>query len=164
MIIIEWIALAWLIKWVIDRIPDQSYTKKDMEKFWVTKFDETSIVDPRKVSQFDESFLRRFKRRLVSKYFRRGISNEILVIDGVTLQDFDYIDLGRIRLPSQTVPVTIKSLVFSEDPRAPHAHPHLHEDHHHHAHVHDHPHAHDHDHQHAHGHSHSHNGIGIKNK
>ncbi len=58
------------------------------------------------------------------------VKSEILVIDGVTLEDFDYIDLGRIRLPSQTVPVTIKSLVFSEDPR----HPHLHRDSHHHGH------------------------------
>ena len=48
-----------------------------------------------------------------------GVASEILVIDGVVLWDFDYIDLGRIRLPSMTVPVTIKSLVFSEDPRLP---------------------------------------------
>jgi len=56
------------------------------------------------------------------------ISGELLVIDGITLWDFDYIDLGRIRMPSQTVPVTIKSLVFSADPRLPHehAHPHRH--------------------------------------
>jgi len=47
-----------------------------------------------------------------------GVEGEILVIDGVVLWDFDYIDLGRIRMPSQTVPVTVKSLVFSEDPRA----------------------------------------------
>jgi ethanolamine utilization protein EutA len=46
-----------------------------------------------------------------------GITNEMLVIDGIILRDFDYIDLGRIRLPSFTVPVTIKSLLFSEDPR-----------------------------------------------
>ena len=46
------------------------------------------------------------------------VKSEILVIDGVVLWDFDYIDLGRIRMPSQTVPVTVKSLVFSEDPRA----------------------------------------------
>ena len=45
------------------------------------------------------------------------VESDILVIDGVALWDFDYIDLGRIRLPSHTVPVTIKSLVFSEDPR-----------------------------------------------
>jgi ethanolamine utilization protein EutA len=46
-----------------------------------------------------------------------NVESEILVIDGVVLWDFDYIDLGRIRMPSQTVPVTVKSLVFGEDPR-----------------------------------------------
>ena len=45
-------------------------------------------------------------------------ASDVLVIDGVVLWDFDYIDLGRIRLPSRTVPVTIKSLVFSDDPRS----------------------------------------------
>jgi ethanolamine utilization protein EutA len=68
------------------------------------------------------------------------ITNELLVIDGVTLWDFDYIDLGRIRLPSNTVPVTIKSLVFSQDPRHPHlqSHPerHHYDDRHHHHHRH----------------------------
>ena len=63
------------------------------------------------------------------------LENEILVIDGVTLWDLDYIDLGRIRLPSHTVPVTIKSLVFSEDPRLPRGQAHLH---HHHDHAGDH--------------------------
>ena len=48
-----------------------------------------------------------------------GVASEILVIDGVILRDFDYVDLGRIRMPSQTVPVTVKSLVFSQDPRDP---------------------------------------------
>jgi len=47
----------------------------------------------------------------------RGIKSEILVIDGILLLDFDYVDLGRIRLPSRTVPVTVKSLVFKLDPR-----------------------------------------------
>ena len=42
--------------------------------------------------------------------------SEVLVIDGITLWGFNFIDLGRIRLPSNTVPVTIKSLVFSQDP------------------------------------------------
>jgi ethanolamine utilization protein EutA len=51
-----------------------------------------------------------------------GLRSEVLVIDGVALRDFDYIDLGRIRVPSNTVPVTIKSLVFSQDPRIPHRH------------------------------------------
>ena len=45
------------------------------------------------------------------------VESEILAIDGIVLRDFDYIDLGRIRMPSYTVPVTIKSLLFSEDPR-----------------------------------------------
>jgi ethanolamine utilization protein EutA len=59
-----------------------------------------------------------------------NVKNDILVIDGVVLWDFDYIDLGRIRMPSQTVPVTIKSLVFNEDPRRPHVHAHGHHHHH----------------------------------
>lgn len=46
------------------------------------------------------------------------VGGEVLVIDGITLWGFDFIDLGRIRMPSHTVPVTIKSLVFSEDPRS----------------------------------------------
>lgn len=46
------------------------------------------------------------------------VTGEVLVIDGVTLWGFDFVDLGRIRVPSLTVPVTVKSLVFSEDPRA----------------------------------------------
>ena len=40
------------------------------------------------------------------------LKNEILSIDGVTLRDCDYIDLGKVLEPSGTVPVTIKSLVF----------------------------------------------------
>jgi len=80
------------------------------------------------------------------------VASDILVIDGVVLMDFDYIDLGRIRLPSNTVPVTIKSLVFSEDPRGPrprqrlhhhdHEHAHHHGDHDHHGHHHRHEHDH----------------------
>jgi ethanolamine utilization protein EutA len=94
------------------------------------------------------------------------LTNEILAIDGVTLMDFDYIDLGKVRMPSNTVPVTIKSLVFSEDPRHPdethlqHAHPHAH-GHAHHHHDHDHHHHdhghHHHDHEHGtHPHKHAH--------
>jgi ethanolamine utilization protein EutA len=60
-----------------------------------------------------------------------GLRSEVLVIDGVALRDFDYIDLGRIRVPSNTVPVTIKSLVFGQDPRVPHRHGHEHDGEHH---------------------------------
>src|SRR5262249_54126349 len=84
------------------------------------------------------------------------IASDLLVIDGVMLWDFDYIDLGRIRMPSYTVPVTIKSLVFSEDPRGPRPQQRLHhrEPEHAHGHDHDHPHQHGHDHEHHHGHTH----------
>src|SRR5215471_5200681 len=87
------------------------------------------------------------------------VESEILAIDGVMLRDFDYIDLGRIRMPSYTVPVTIKSLVFSEDPQGgrpfqrihhhdhDHSHDHGHGHHHHHDHDHHHP-VHEHDHPH----------------
>ena len=90
------------------------------------------------------------------------VRGEVLVIDGVTLWGFDFIDLGRIRMPSRTVPVTIKSLVFSEDPRAhgksdpAHAPGHRHEHDHNHAHSHDHGHSHSHGHDHGHGHDHTH--------
>ena len=89
------------------------------------------------------------------------VESEILAIDGVMLRDFDYIDLGRIRMPSYTVPVTIKSLVFSEDAQAarPHQRLHHHDEHdddhaHGHAHGHGHHHGHDHKHDHDHGHHH----------
>jgi ethanolamine utilization protein EutA len=77
------------------------------------------------------------------------VTSELLVIDGVVLWDFDYIDLGRIRLPSNTVPVTIKSLVFSEDPRGPRPAQRIRyrdDRHHHHHHEHG-----EHDHTHRHG-------------
>jgi ethanolamine utilization protein EutA len=71
-----------------------------------------------------------------------GVASEVLALDGIALWDFDYIDLGRVRMPSFTVPVTIKSLVFGQDPRIPHAHHHhdgeKHHHHHHHGHTHHH--------------------------
>ena len=84
------------------------------------------------------------------------VTGEVLVIDGITLWGFDFIDLGRIRMPSLTVPVTIKSLVFSEDPllhgKSDLSDWHRHGDselHRHHDHSHDHAHHH---HNHHHGH------------
>jgi ethanolamine utilization protein EutA len=84
------------------------------------------------------------------------IASDLLVIDGVMLWDFDYIDLGRIRMPSYTVPVTIKSLVFSEDPRGPRPRQRLHHREHDPAHVHGHVHGHVHEHDHPHEHHHAH--------
>jgi ethanolamine utilization protein EutA len=47
-----------------------------------------------------------------------AVTNDLLILDGIDLRDFDFVDLGRVRQPSSTVPVTIKSLVFaaSHDP------------------------------------------------
>ena len=88
------------------------------------------------------------------------VKAEILVIDGVTLWGFDFVDLGRIRMPSWTVPVTVKSLVFNEDPRA-HGKSapedwHRHGDGPMHKHEHTQGHGHAHDHGHSHGSAHSH--------
>ncbi len=40
------------------------------------------------------------------------IENDVLVVDGISLKDFDFIDIGKVLYPSGTVPVTIKSLIF----------------------------------------------------
>lgn len=42
-----------------------------------------------------------------------AVANDLLILDGIDLRDFDFVDLGRLRYPSNTVPVTIKSLVFA---------------------------------------------------
>jgi ethanolamine utilization protein EutA len=92
------------------------------------------------------------------------VESEILVIDGIVLWDFDYIDLGRIRMPSQTVPVTVKSLVFSQDPRTPLGN--AREDLKYRPHVqpHGHSHAHGHDHDHPHGDGHHHHAPSVLTK
>ena len=43
-----------------------------------------------------------------------GVTSGLLVLDGLHLRDFDFVDLGRLRQPSGTVPVTIKSLIFGD--------------------------------------------------
>jgi len=45
---------------------------------------------------------------------------DVISIDGIELQEFDYIDVGAMLYPSQVVPVVVKSLVFPEahGPRA----------------------------------------------
>ncbi|MFD7994734.1 ethanolamine ammonia-lyase reactivating factor EutA [Streptomyces mexicanus] len=43
------------------------------------------------------------------------VTTDLMVVDGLNLHDFDYVDLGRLRFPSHTVPVTIKSLVFEQE-------------------------------------------------
>jgi ethanolamine utilization protein EutA len=43
-----------------------------------------------------------------------GVTNGIISIDGVTLEEFDYIDIGELIFPAHVVPVVVKSLVFPE--------------------------------------------------
>lgn len=52
-----------------------------------------------------------------------GAAAELVVLDGLELWDFDFIDLSRLQLPSRTVVVTIKSLIFDDGRarREPHA-------------------------------------------
>jgi ethanolamine utilization protein EutA len=42
------------------------------------------------------------------------ISNDIISIDTIGLQEFDYIDIGEMIYPAHVVPVVVKSLVFPE--------------------------------------------------
>jgi ethanolamine utilization protein EutA len=39
---------------------------------------------------------------------------DVISIDGIELQEFDYIDIGAMIFPSRVVPVVVKSLVFPE--------------------------------------------------
>jgi ethanolamine utilization protein EutA len=47
-----------------------------------------------------------------------GLDAPLLVVDGIVPSAFDYVDFGRQKQPSNTIPVTIKSLLFDRDPRA----------------------------------------------
>jgi ethanolamine utilization protein EutA len=84
------------------------------------------------------------------------LDNDLAILDGLSLRDFDYIDLGKIRLPSYTVPVTVKSLLFQNDPRGPRRQERISFAPKAAAHSHSHSHSHGHGHHHHHGHTHSH--------
>ncbi len=43
-----------------------------------------------------------------------GVRGAVVSIDGIQLQEFDYVDLGELILPANVVPVIIKSLLFSQ--------------------------------------------------
>jgi ethanolamine utilization protein EutA len=43
-----------------------------------------------------------------------GVTNDIISVDGIHLEDFDYIDIGEVIYPAFVVPVVVKSLVFPE--------------------------------------------------
>ena len=58
---------------------------------------------------FDRDLAQSVGRILTTEY---QINRPLLVLDGLRFKDFEFVDLGRIRLPSRTVPVTVKSLIF----------------------------------------------------
>jgi ethanolamine utilization protein EutA len=41
------------------------------------------------------------------------VARPLISIDGIQLQEFDYVDIGKVIDPAQVVPVVIKSLLFS---------------------------------------------------
>ncbi len=41
-----------------------------------------------------------------------GVTNDVISVDGIELNEFDFIDIGEILRPAQAVPVVVKSLVF----------------------------------------------------
>ena len=42
-----------------------------------------------------------------------GVKSEIISVDGVSLKEFDYVDIGEVIQPTNVVPLVIKSLLFS---------------------------------------------------
>jgi ethanolamine utilization protein EutA len=60
--------------------------------------------------------------RLIGSIIREEFasSTDVISIDGIELQEFDYIDIGAMLYPARVVPVVVKSLVFPEvrGPRA----------------------------------------------
>ena len=58
---------------------------------------------------FDRDLAQSVGRILTTEY---RIERPLLVLDGLRFKEFEFVDLGRIRLPSRTVPVTVKSLIF----------------------------------------------------
>jgi len=74
-----------------------------------------------------------------------NVGGDIISLDGIQLQEFDYIDIGELIQPTDVVPLIIKSLLFTSD-EAPGGHDHSH----------DHGHSHDHDHSDGKDHGHTH--------
>lgn len=58
---------------------------------------------------FDRDLAQSVGRILTTEH---EIGRPLLVLDGLRFKEFEFVDLGRIRLPSRTVPVTVKSLIF----------------------------------------------------
>jgi len=42
-----------------------------------------------------------------------GVDEKMILVDGIELRAYDYVDLGEMILPTNVIPVVIKSLLFS---------------------------------------------------
>ncbi|NQV57722.1 MAG: ethanolamine ammonia-lyase reactivating factor EutA [Rhodospirillales bacterium] len=60
-----------------------------------------------------------------------GVTGDLISLDGVQLQEFDYIDIGELIQPTDVAPLIIKSLLFTSEEQSGGDH------HHHHTHTHD---------------------------
>jgi ethanolamine utilization protein EutA len=45
-----------------------------------------------------------------------ALVENVVVLDGISLKDIHFVDFGRLRVETNTVPVVLKSLVFTEGP------------------------------------------------
>ncbi|WP_067935019.1 ethanolamine ammonia-lyase reactivating factor EutA [Alicyclobacillus kakegawensis] len=70
----------------------------------------TSFRGRRQVTMLFDSDIAKTVGHLLQEEF--GVKCPLLILDGIHLHDFDYVDIGRKIEPAGVVPVTVKSLVF----------------------------------------------------
>lgn len=69
-----------------------------------------AMKGPRQVTVlFDQDIARSIGQMLLDEFH---VACPLLILDGIHLHDFDYVDIGRRIEPAGVVPVTVKSLVF----------------------------------------------------
>ncbi|MCL6633600.1 MAG: ethanolamine ammonia-lyase reactivating factor EutA [Alicyclobacillus herbarius] len=70
----------------------------------------TSVCGRRQVTILFDRDIAKIVGRLLQDEF--SVKCPLLILDGIHLHDFDYVDIGRKIEPAGVVPVTVKSLVF----------------------------------------------------
>ncbi len=69
-----------------------------------------SIHGPRQITILFDRDIAKTVGRILKEELK--VKCPLLILDGIHLHDFDYIDVGRLIQPAGVVPVTVKSLVF----------------------------------------------------
>ena len=59
---------------------------------------------------------------LVDELRAQGVATQILAFEGVSVREFDFVDIGQVLQPSGRVPIVVKSLVFPATHSATHGH------------------------------------------